>query len=49
MKEPNEELDFALHVLYLAVHNYPCAVCDFSNICKSVNCVLKEAFDTVHQ
>lgn len=47
-----EKLDFALHVLYVAADNYPCEDCDFRNSCLAVKgdgCVVKEAFDTVHQ
>ena len=52
MKEPNKELDKALHILYKAAVNYPCSNCDLSHICgekDSDYCVIKEAFDIVHQ
>ena len=53
MKEPNEELDHALHVLYTAVVNYPCNDCDFWKVCyekkDSDFCAIKDAFDIIHQ
>lgn len=52
MKEPNKELDKALHILYKVADNFTCNDCDFSNVCNKKDsdfCVIKDAFDVVHQ
>ena len=46
------DLNFALHILYMAADRYPCENCDFRDACnkvKSNECVVKDAFDVVHQ
>lgn len=46
------KLDFALHVLYFSVDTYPCHECDLKNACcidKKEGCIIKDAFDVVHQ
>ena len=46
------DLDFALHILYIASDNYPCEGCDFRYVCQNEKgsvCVVRHAFDVVHQ